>query len=702
MDVQHHLPLIVDVHAQTTAIGEAAKEQFVGQGLANELLDQALRGASAHQGVKALLGQVLAKFVAEGDIHLLLGQLAFELQQELVDHPQDDLAIERGDLTEALAAAQGAGRTGRSRAEASLAAASACWRLGQVEAADSLFRDGIGHVRRSVRERYDDLAPIASERDTMVFNALDADDRETFRRRFWNEHDPDLATPENEARLEYWARVTQVYLLYFDARRRAWDERGEVYVRYGPPARATYNPLGVPLRSDNPGRTAGNQASFPLNVLVWEYPVLGLRVVMHDRSLNEQYELPVSLDTRAADHVSRNTATLETAEQVLARGGAVGMFPEGVSLTDRALLPLHRGSARLLLRHARHPGATPVTIVPVTLHYADRRTFRSTLTVTLGAPVRHEDLATPAIDCDTGVMTLTARIASALRAGLVAHEGLDGEAARALEPFIDEHEDAPGFERAQALVRALAQLARRAPLLHRELLHRARRHERLRRVLRVGDPALAPWRAPSPGRVALALVLAPAACLGALAFAPVWLAVMAMDRHPRAREDSHVPLLRVVTLMVTLPVWLATLAWLLVRALQPMALAWTAFGVAMAGGLALCAALPAWLRVWDRARLAWCERSHPRAVARARALHARLAHDATQQVRRAHAALDGGRALGVQLRIAEHAHAAVHAVVEVALLQVRRTEPAREARGRPGGQRGADLDESKGWKLERC
>ena len=147
------------------------------------------------------------------------------------------LEIERGDLPEALAAAQGAGRTGRSRAEASLAAASACWRLGQVEAADSLFRDGIGHVRRSVRERYDDLAPIASERDTMVFNALDADDRETFRRRFWNEHDPDLATPENEARLEYWARVTQAYLLYFDARRRAWDERGEVYVRYGPPAR---------------------------------------------------------------------------------------------------------------------------------------------------------------------------------------------------------------------------------------------------------------------------------------------------------------------------------------------------------------------------------------------------------------------------------------------------------------------------------
>ena len=47
--------------------------------------------------------------------------------------------------------------------------------------------------------------------------------------------DPDLASPENEAQLEYWSRVTQAYFLYFDSKRREWDERGEVYVRYGPP-----------------------------------------------------------------------------------------------------------------------------------------------------------------------------------------------------------------------------------------------------------------------------------------------------------------------------------------------------------------------------------------------------------------------------------------------------------------------------------
>lgn len=206
------------------------------------------------------------------------------------------LEVERGGLAAALSAAEQAQRTGRAPAEAALAMASASWRLGQVERADSLFRFGIARVRRSVRDRYEDVAPVASEADTMQLGRLSGDARAAFLRRFWTEHDPDLATPENEAQLEYWARVTQAYLMYFDPRTRQWDERAEVYVRYGPPERATYNPVGVPLRSDNAGRGAGNNIAFPLNVLVWEYPSLGMTVTMHDRMLADRYELPVSLD----------------------------------------------------------------------------------------------------------------------------------------------------------------------------------------------------------------------------------------------------------------------------------------------------------------------------------------------------------------------------------------------------------------------
>jgi hypothetical protein len=73
-----------------------------------------------------------------------------------------------------------------------------------------------------------------------------------------------------------------------------WDERGEVYVRYGPPEEMRYNPVGTILYSGWTG--VGDNMRFPINVLVWFYHELGMVVVMHDRSLTENYELPVSMD----------------------------------------------------------------------------------------------------------------------------------------------------------------------------------------------------------------------------------------------------------------------------------------------------------------------------------------------------------------------------------------------------------------------
>src|SRR5262249_15309377 len=157
----------------------------------------------------------------------------------------------------------------------------------------SLFRLAFARLRRSVRERFEDFAPLASEQDTLVFHRLPLEARADFVRRFWREHDPDLATPENEAQLEYWARVAQAYFLFYDPARREWDERGEVYVRYGPPDSVQYNPVGVALYGVSSG---DNQVAFPLNVLVWTYRALGMTVTLNDRLLSERYELPVSMD----------------------------------------------------------------------------------------------------------------------------------------------------------------------------------------------------------------------------------------------------------------------------------------------------------------------------------------------------------------------------------------------------------------------
>ena len=235
------------------------------------------------------------------------------------------LEVERGDLGPASAAAERALRADRGRADAILAAASTRWRVGDVAAADSLFRTALSRLRRSVRARFEDFAPLATERDTMEFNRLPDAGRAEYARRFWREHDPDLATPENEAQLEYWARVAQAYFLYYDPARREWDERGEVYVRYGPPDSVAYNPIGTALYGFSSSRGAGNHVTFPVNVLVWGYRALGMTVTMHDRMLSERYELPVSMTesldpTPDADSVARSG--------LMATHGLRGLFPK--------------------------------------------------------------------------------------------------------------------------------------------------------------------------------------------------------------------------------------------------------------------------------------------------------------------------------------------------------------------------------------
>jgi GWxTD domain-containing protein len=253
------------------------------------------------------------------------------------------LQVERGDLAAARADADRALAAEAGRPEALLAVASVCWRAGEVAPADSMFRRAIERLRRSVRERFEDFAPLATERDTAEFRRLAPAARAEFARRFWREHDPDLASPENEAQLEYWARVAQAYFLFYDPQRREWDERGEVYVRYGPPERATYNPVGTQLYGH---RSYSGMVRFPLNALVWEYPRLGMTVVMHDRMLSERYELPVSMEQDMDPHPDPDS--LRTGD-LLATRGLRGVFPTrppgSLPLELASQLALFEGSA---------------------------------------------------------------------------------------------------------------------------------------------------------------------------------------------------------------------------------------------------------------------------------------------------------------------------------------------------------------------
>jgi GWxTD domain-containing protein len=213
------------------------------------------------------------------------------------------LLVEQGDDRAAAAAAVRALDADPGRAEALLATAYTAFRLGRIEHADSAFAAALPRLRKNVRERFDDIAPVASPQDTTTLHHLPVALQAEFVRRFWAANDPDPVTRENEARLEYWARVSQAYFLYYDPRRREWDERGELYVRYGPPDSALYNPVGAMVTYSAGGnalRSRANVVSFgtgpdyPANVLLWTYPGLGMEIVLQDRLLSEYYLLPMT------------------------------------------------------------------------------------------------------------------------------------------------------------------------------------------------------------------------------------------------------------------------------------------------------------------------------------------------------------------------------------------------------------------------
>ena len=230
------------------------------------------------------------------------------------------LLVEQKDLAAASAAAARALAVAPNRPEAALAVAYTSYRMGRVARAESTFKAALPGLPRLARERFEDIAPVATEEDTARLRRLPLPKRPEFLRRFWRNLDPDLASPENEAQLEYWSRVAHAYFLFFDTRRREWDERGEVYVRYGPPERVDYNPVNLPMVQQ-----FSTGPAYPANMLVWSYPSLGMEVQMQDRMLSEYYLLPISMsedmDPRPDPDVVAHRGDL------LSASGGRGVFP---------------------------------------------------------------------------------------------------------------------------------------------------------------------------------------------------------------------------------------------------------------------------------------------------------------------------------------------------------------------------------------
>jgi len=151
-------------------------------------------------------------------------------------------------------------------ARALMADGLAAYRLGLLAHADSQFTRALARFSPADRAELTNLGRIARKGDSVRIVGLNDDDRARTEAAFWEAADPMLATPENEAKLEFYARLAYADLRFTDpdTRQVGWrTDRGLIITRYGePPVVATFAPTSDADAKDAVGRV----------ITVWFYP----------------------------------------------------------------------------------------------------------------------------------------------------------------------------------------------------------------------------------------------------------------------------------------------------------------------------------------------------------------------------------------------------------------------------------------------
>jgi len=143
--------------------------------------------------------------------------------------------------------------------------------------------------------------------------------------------------------------------------------------------------------------------------------------------------VPIARKMDHGDGPRDNRDALNALCRVLGKGGAMGIFPEGLSHDAPQLQELKTGAARIALQTAADHPDRPVAIVPVGLTYIRRKRFRSRALVQYGTPIL--------VDAEAGERALgdmriearevTARVEESLRSLIV--NAPDWETVRVLD-----------------------------------------------------------------------------------------------------------------------------------------------------------------------------------------------------------------------------------------------------------------------------
>lgn len=124
----------------------------------------------------------------------------------------------------------------------------------------------------------EELSLIAKKDEIQKIKAADGDEKKALLDEFWQKRDPTPGTPRNELRDEFLRRVDFANQNFSEwhSRREGWStDRGEVYIKNGPPDQVERQPTEINMPSAE----------------IWYYSKLNLRYIFSDRNGSGEYRL---------------------------------------------------------------------------------------------------------------------------------------------------------------------------------------------------------------------------------------------------------------------------------------------------------------------------------------------------------------------------------------------------------------------------
>jgi 1-acyl-sn-glycerol-3-phosphate acyltransferase len=153
---------------------------------------------------------------------------------------------------------------------------------------------------------------------------------------------------------------------------------------------------------------APRPVSFLAKAPLFRYPLIGF--------FARTFEcIPVYRKGDPGVDLSRNAETFASVNRILTNGGAIAIFPEGMTHSDSMLKTLKTGAARMALIAAA-ASSQPVRVVPTGIYYSSKKAFRSAVLISFGEPVVVQGVTLEA-DGEPGadrVASLTKRIEAGL------------------------------------------------------------------------------------------------------------------------------------------------------------------------------------------------------------------------------------------------------------------------------------------------